>query len=249
MRWPWLQGAIIVLVPAAARAADDCATDVSGRQGVSAFSLLTDGQPNGPGQPQLDIVGSVGDGTDQLGGSIGYTPASSALCNTSIALGTPGLTRTGDRTVFDHDIDVRWLQRWRADGTHGPTVSTVVELEIPVDNPGEKVQVTFTGVIARSFGAGTAYLNLLVSSPDGATADDWTTGVLVGWQQPLPGGSSLIVDGGVQPGGARVVELSWQRPIGPHLTFGPGLSLQRSDGQTQFSFGVQLQATFGRPRQ
>lgn len=246
MRWPWLAGAGMLLFPAAVQGADRCATDVTSRQGVSTFSLLTDGQPNGPGQPQLDITGSGGDGTEQLGGSISYTPIPQALCNTSLTLGTPGFTRTGDRTMFDHDIDVRWLQRWRADDANGPTVSTAIELEIPIDNPGEKVQANFTGVVARSFGQSTAYLNLLVSSPDGLTTEDWTAGVLVGWQQPLPGGSSLIVDGGVQPGGARVIELSWQRPIGSHFTFGPGLSLQRNNGQTQLTFGVQIQAVIGR---
>lgn len=236
-----------LLLTAVPARADDCKSDAADRQGVGTFSQLLDGQPATPGQPQLTLTGSDGTGDQNYGAAISLTPAKSAFwCDMLVTVTTPGITAVGDRAVVDRSFDLSWEQRWRADDAHGPSLATFVDVEIPVDSPGEVAQFTFTGVVARTVRRGeTFYFNLTVQSDDGRTVKDWGVGALVGWRHDLKGGSSLVLDAGIEPGGTRVAELAWQANLSSRLAIGPGISLSHSNGHTDATFGLTLARVLG----
>lgn len=226
---------------------NDCASDAADRQGVGTYSQLLDGQPGSPGQPNIGFTAATGSGADQFGATISMTPGSGTFwCDTLFTLGTPGVTLQGDRAVVDDNWDIAWEQRWRADDAHGPSISTFAGIEIPIDSPGQKPQITLVGVVARTVSKGnTLYLNLIAQSDDGVRAQDWGVGVLVGYRHDLKGGSSIVIDGGLQPDGTQIAELAWQWPVSGRFSLGPGVSLSRYAGQVDATFGIAISRAIG----
>lgn len=224
-------------------AAEGCGTDVAAAQAVNSASVLIDGQPGVAGQPTLSVSGSTGGGATQAGATWQFTPGRGALtCNTLLSVGTPGVTLVGDRVEVERNADLTWLQRWRIDDRRGPSLSTILNLEIPIDDPLQKPQLTAVVVAARSIGANVVYLNLLGEGPDRRGERAWRGGALLGWKRSFGARGALVIDGGLQPGGDALIEVGWMFSLTPDVTLGPGVAW--SEGGV-VNVGVVLQRTFG----
>ena len=68
---------------------------------------------------------------------------------------------------------------------------------------------------------------------------------LIGIKHNLTIRSALVVDLGIQPGGARILELAWQHDIGGKLSISPGISWTNKRGDGVLTFGLSLQRSFG----
>ncbi len=180
---------------------NDCDSPAANNQSVGTFSQLLDGQPGSPNQPSLTVTGGAGTGSDQAGATLSLTPGSKPFwCDMNLTLGLPGVTLVGDRAQIDDSYDIAWEQRWRADDATGPTFSTFVGIEIPVDSPGQNVQFTFEAVVARTVAKGeTLYLDAIVQDDDGVRVRDWDAGFILGWRHDIgTKGVSFVLDGDLE---------------------------------------------------
>ena len=238
--------AAILVCPATAWADTDCTSDVADRQSVSAYSALIDGQPGTAGQPQVST--SVGASKDSFtfNAEYGFTPAARKFdCDMLLSVELPTISVTNQTLDVQDVVGFSWEQRWHADDGKLPTLSTFAEIEVPFARGAGPLLVTLIGVAARSFKGGTVYLNATLQSQNGIFNGGWLSGGLLGIRADLNDSSALIFDLGIQPGGARVAELAWQRDIGSNLTISPGISLTRDGSVTQATIGIAIQSTFG----
>ena len=227
---------------------NDCTGTTANRQSVSTFSSLLDGQPGTAGQPQVAGTASVGDDVLTLDGAFGFTPsARQGVCDMLLSISSPNvfIPLSDGATQTQDVVGLSWEQRWRADDANGPTLSSYAAVEIPFGGDSDPFEMIVAGILARSFPPGTIYLNLTLQNQNDLTVQDWQAGALLGWRHDLANGSSLVFDGGAQPGGGPILEISWQQPIGADLVVGPGLSWASSDGEGEVTFGIAVQLAFG----
>ena len=241
-----LFGMGLLSAPLTAWAGADCTGTAATRQSVTTFSALLDGQPGTAGQPQVTLSASGnGDGSQVLA-AYGFTPNLRRFaCDMLLSLTLPEADFANSRVIVAQSVGLSWEQRWRADDANGPTLSTFAALQAPFRGGSHAAQLTITGVVARSFRPGTAYLNVGVVSEGGLRSGDWRRVALVGWRHDLQGGSAMVLDVGAQSDGTRFMEASLQIPISAAISLGPGVSWARSNGRTQTSVGVLLQRTLG----
>ena len=139
---------------AASADAQSCAgQDVATHQAVVAFSSITDGQPGAPRTPQLTVLLSRDFGEHEFQSQFsisGVVAKSGFWCQAQFALSVPTLAVGEGLIDFEKSVTASWQQRRRISDGAGPTLSTLVAVQQPYDEPGEKTDVSLTGIAAKS---------------------------------------------------------------------------------------------------
>jgi hypothetical protein len=119
---------------------------------------------------------------------------------------------------------------------------------MPYDEPGEKNDIIFTGIVAKSTQWGAVYLNAFAESAGGADFSAVDYGGVVGAKRILNDKIALIADTAIHEGGAYALELSVERDFKNGLSLGPGIALSRggdgSDG-IDVAIGIVIFKEFG----
>ena len=156
--------------------------------------------------------------------------------------------------AFDGDIDVEksvaasWQQRWLIDDGSLPTLSTVVEVQVPYDNSNANTEISLIGIAAKSTGWGAVYLNSLAVSEDGSDFSSVDFSGVIGAKRIVNATLALFADLTIDEDGLYALELSAERDYSNGLSFGPGIRLLRSgDGSNgiDVSIGIMIFKVFG----
>lgn len=161
----------MMLVPGwlAAQPISPVASDtLAALQSVDAFTTLQDGQPGRPGKIQFDLDAGWFKHRDvptQLltAATIEYTPMTSRFANNMVLAGTFAVTKQGRDVEFVTPV-VGWQQRWIADTTRLISVATVLQVGLPVLSSNQQFNATFAGVLARSSGRHTLFVNGMIGA-------------------------------------------------------------------------------------
>ena len=118
------------------------------------FNSITDGCPGPPKQSFYNLIASRQQGSSfQYQGNIGYTPAISGFFrNTLFGLVVPSLDVGEGITDFEKSVSASWLQRWNYEHKGLPTVSTLISLQFPFDEPGAKTDLVSTLIVTKNIG-------------------------------------------------------------------------------------------------
>jgi hypothetical protein len=242
-----LLGIVSLAVPSRVFGQNARADSVSAAQGAGGFNSLTDGQPGTPGSPQFGLsFATLTDSTFAFEPGFALTPRHALFRNSLMGIVGPTLDAGEGATDFEHSVTATWLQRWTWESGSRPTLATQFALQIPYDEPGAKVDVVATFVLARSLGAGVAYVNAWGETKKGMTIDGMEFGGLLGYKASVTPDISLVADLVLQTGSLLTLELApvYDTPFG--LSLGPGLSLGWSPGQSGASFNVGVQFEYSR---
>lgn len=207
--------------------------DVADQQAVVAYNSLTDGQPGPPRTIQLTVLPSYDFGEDEFQNQVSLSrvfATSGFWCQAQFSLSAPTLDVGEGLADFEKSVTLAWQQRWRIDDSSGPTISTVVSVQQPYDEPEQETDVTLTGIVARSRPWGALYLNLYAETSRGAGADDLELGGVVGVKRILRDNLSVFADAVVEERGDYALELALELDLANGWTFGPGISLSHSEG-------------------
>lgn len=228
-------------------------------QEIDTFASLEDGQPAGPGDWEMQLQGGWGTWSDTgrhdpalLEPGLKYTPhrygptGAQFLENMQLRMRMPFVLGTGEVTQ-NGDLDFGWQQRWIKESGLWPTFSTLAEIRMPTRHHSSGVDGTFTGILAKSLGPGTAYANGWVRTANGDDIDDvrhlqW--GLRGGYKLPINDWASLVavyahssstVEG---HGNTNVLELGASFRTKHRLSFGPGVFVGLDDRAETPNFGV-----------
>jgi hypothetical protein len=174
------------------------ADDVAERQSFDAFTSLQDGQPDAPGDWELEMSSgwsTLRHGPDATVAepTLKYTPHRYTQSgyelweNSQLSLRMP--VQVGDGEVEGNgDMTFGWQERWFKEGDirlpsggNGaaggggvalPSFSTLAEVRMPTGDRSNGADGTFTAILAKDFGPGTTYLNGWVSSVNGENVED-----------------------------------------------------------------------------
>ena len=133
------------------------------------YNSITDGQPGPPRQPFYTMTTAGQDGSAfQYEAGIGYTPALNGFFHSSLfGIVVPTLD-VGEGTVdFEKSLSVSWLQRWVYEHQGKPTISTMVSVQFPFDEPDAKTDLVTTLIITKNIGKGVGYFNTYAESTRG----------------------------------------------------------------------------------
>ena len=234
-----------------ARAADCPGQDVADQQGDGAFNSLTDGQPGSPLTPQVTALPSYDFAEKDFQNQFSFSgvPAKTGFfCQAQFALIIPTLNSGEGLIDFEKSVGASWQQRWFTDNGKAPTFSTLVSTQIPYDQPGKKVDLVFTAILAKSTNWGAFYLNGFVESTDGVDFDQADFGAVAGIKRIINDNLALFGDAVIYEGGAYSFELSLERDFDNGLSLGPGIALSlpgNGDYDLDISLGVNISKTFG----
>jgi hypothetical protein len=235
-----------------AYAADACpGQGVAAQQGVVGFNSLIDGQPGTPLLPQLTVVPSYNFEEEKFVNqlSMSAVPASSGFwCQAQFEFFAPVVK------AFDGEIDVEksvaasWQQRWLIDDGSLPTLSTVVEVQVPYDDSNANTEISLIGIVAKSTGWGAVYLNSLAVSEDGSDFSSVDFSGVIGAKRIVNATLAVFADITIDEDGLYALELSAERDYSNGLSLGPGIRLLRSgDGSNgiDVSIGIMIFKVFG----
>jgi hypothetical protein len=229
------------------------------RQEIDTFTSLEDGQPAGPGDWELQLQSGWGTWSDLhlhdptlLEPAVKYTPhrygptGAAFLENMQLRMRMPFILGDGDVTR-NGDLDFGWQQRWIKERGLVPTFSTLAEIRMPTRDGSSGADGTFTGILARSFGPGTAYANGWVRTANGNDIEDlrhFQWGLRGGYKLPLSDRAALLAvyshSSSIQEGHANrnVLELGADFRTKHHLSFGPGIFFGLDDHAETPNFGA-----------
>lgn len=167
----WFVWLVTLLVPgwlAAQPISPTAADTLATLQSVDAFITLQDGQPGRPGRIQFDLdAGWFNQGEAPTrwltAATIEYTPRTSRFVRNMVLAGTLAVTKE-DRNVEVVTPVVGWQQRWIADTTRLISVATILQVGLPVLSTNKEFNATFGGVLARSSGRNTLFVNGMVGA-------------------------------------------------------------------------------------
>jgi len=229
------------------------------RQELDTFTSLEDGQPAGPGDWELQLQSGWGTWSDTgrhdpllLEPAVKYTPhrygptGAHFLENTQLRLQMPFALGTGD-VPGNGNLHFGWQQRWVAECGLMPTFSTLGEIRMPTRDGSGGVDGTFTGILARTLGPGTGYLNGWARSANATDIEklrhlQW--GFRTGYKLPLSDRTSLVAvyshSSSTAEGSANrnVLELGASFRTRHHLSFGPGVFVGLDDNAETPHFGA-----------
>jgi hypothetical protein len=228
-----------------AQAADVCpGQDVSSHQAVTAFNSLMDGQPGAPRTLQLTVIPSYDVEDRALRGQLTVervVATSGFWCQAQLALSGPSLDVDESSIDSDKSVTAGWQQRWLIDDGSLPTVSTVISVQIPYDEPDAKTDIVLTGIVAKSMQWGAVYLNAFAETTDGADSSSVDFGGVVGAKRVLNGSLALFADIAIREGGAYALELSAERDFNNGLSLGPGIALSHAgDGSNGVDVAIDM---------
>lgn len=190
------------------------------------FNSITDGCPAPPKQPNYSIIGGgQNNGNFQYQGNIGYTPANNGFFrNTQFGLVVPTLDTGEGITDFEKSISSSWLQRWVCENNGAPTISTMISIQVPYDEPGEKTDIVTTFIITKNIGNGVGYFNLYSETTKGFTLDTAEYGVMLGYKMFLPKQKELLFGAMYQSGKILTFETSLEIDFSNGFTISPGIN-------------------------
>ena len=233
--------------------------EVALRQEMDTFSSLEDGQPAGPGDWEMQLQGGWGTWSHTghhdpvlLEPGLKYTPhrygptGAHFLENMQLRMRMPFVLGTGD-VAQNGDLYFGWQQRWIKECGWCPTVSTLAEMRMPTRDHSNGVDGTFTGILAKSVGPGTAYFNGWVRTANGEGIEDvrhFQWGLRGGYKLPINDWASLVAvyshSSSVVEGDANlnVLELGACFRTEHRLAFGPGIFVGMDDNAETPNFGA-----------
>jgi hypothetical protein len=165
-----------------------------------------------------------------------------------VALSGPTLDVGNGSINFEKSVTASWQQRWLIDDGNLPTISTVVSVQLPYDEPDEKTDVVFTAIVAESTQWGAVYPNTFAESTDGADFSAADFGGVLGAKRILNDHLALFADVAVYEDGAYALELSVERDFENGSTIGPGITLSHvGDGfkASDLMIGFVMSKVFG----
>ena len=225
--------------------------DVATRQTSNGFNSITDGQPGTPLQPQVTAIPSYDFDEDEFQNqfSIQATLVKSGFwCQAQFHLTAPTLVMGETLIDSERSVTLSWQQRWLIDNGGMPTISTIVALQQPYDEPDEETDLVVTGVIVKSISWGALYLNLIAETAAGIAFDNFEYSGVAGVKRIVDDRLAVFADVVIQEQGAYALEFSLERDLKRGWTLGPGVSLQRSgDGSDwpEVSVGVNVVKSLG----
>lgn len=199
---------------------------ITNRQSNVGFNSITDGCPAPPKQLNYSVIGGgKHNGNIQYQGNIGYTPANNGFFrNTQLGLIVPTLDTGEGITDFEKSISSSWLQRWLCERNGIPTISTMVSIQVPYDEPGEKTDLVTTLIITKNIGNGVGYFNAYTETTKGFTLDTAEYGAMLGYKMFLKGQKELLFGTMYQSGKILTLESSLEIDFADGWTISPGLN-------------------------
>ena len=225
--------------------------DVATHQTSAAFSSIGDGQPNSPRQAQLNLIPSYNFGEDEFQDQTTLTyvgPKSGFWCQAEFGLTAPTLVLGDALADFERSISPSWQQRWHVDNGRVPTISTLVAIQVPYDEPGEKTDLVLTGIVVKSASWGAGYLNVFAETSGGIAFDNFAFGGILGVKGIVTKNLALFADVVIQEHGAYSLEFSMQGNLPKGWSLGPGVSLSHpgdGDDELDVALGINIAKTFG----
>ncbi|MFC1605080.1 hypothetical protein ACFL5F_08645 [Planctomycetota bacterium] len=171
--------------------------DITNQQTNVGFNSIIDGQPGPPKKPFITTTFSGQERQDfQYEASVGYTPAAKGFFRNSLFSLTIPTLDVGEGTIdFEESASASWLQRWNYEHQGLPTISTMISLQVPYDEPGADTDFVATFIVAKNIGKnGVGYLNAYAESTQGLAFDNLERGVLLGYKRFLPKQMALFLD-------------------------------------------------------
>jgi hypothetical protein len=232
--------------------------ELTDRQTIDAFTNLEDGQPGLPGQFQLqfdmswDTTSGQSD-TFELRPELQYTlDGDEFLRNMMLSLAIPAELGNGG---VDGNLDAvfGWQQRWFREEGWIPTFSTFAEMRIPSGYQSSKVDGTFTAILAKEIGPGTAYLNGSLKTANGNNVQNvrhFQWGVAAGYQWRITEDLSLIGaylhSSSEQRGhsNSNTLEISSRYDLTDQLSIGPGITIGLDDNEETVNFGAGVRVMY-----
>lgn len=228
-------------------------------QEADTFTSLEDGQPAGPGDWEMQLQGGWGTWSNThrhdpalLEPGLKYTPhrygqaGAQFLENMQLRMRMPFALGTGE-VAQNGDLDFGWQQRWIKECSIWPTVSTLAEIRMPTRHHSSGVDGTFTGILAKAIGPGTAYANGWARTANGDDIDDvrhFQWGVRGGYKLPLADWAALLAVYSHSSsmvkgcGNSNMLELGASFRTEHRLAFGPGVFMGLDDNGETPNFGV-----------
>lgn len=199
---------------------------ITNRQSNVGFNSITDGCPAPPKQLNYSIIGGgKNNGNFQYQGSIGYTPANDGFFrNTQFGLIVPTLDTGEGITDFEKSISSSWVQRWLCENNGKPTISTMISVQVPYDEPGAKTDFVTTLIVTKNIGNGVGYFNAYSETTKGFTLDTAEYGVMLGYKMFLPGQKELLFGTMYQSGQILTLESSLEIDFADGWTISPGVN-------------------------
>lgn len=207
----------------------ECAgQDVSDRQSNGAFNSIVDGQPPSPDQPQFSAVTSYDRASDTLLGQVafGITPEiGGKFCQTQISVTLPAYDIGRTNFAYPSIMEVTWEQRWRIADTRGPTLSTNISFNIPLESGAGGTSMTVTGIVAENTKNGVLYLNGTIESEPDLSWSNPTWNALVGYKHIIHEGLEFYGDVIYAEGDVVTGEISAEIDLSDGWSIGPGIAL------------------------
>ena len=235
-----------------AYAVDGCpGQGVAAQQGVTGFNTLIDGQPGTPRLPQLTVVPSYNFEEEKFVNqlSVSGVPASSGFwCQAQFELFAPVVKALDGEIDVEKSVAASWQQRWLIDDGSLPTLSTVVEVQVPYDESNANTEISLIGIVAKSTAWGAVYFNSLAVSEDGSDFSSVDFSGVVGAKRIVSAKLAVFADVTIDEDGLYALELSAERDYSSGLSFGPGIRLLRPvDGSNgiDVSIGIMIFKVFG----
>ena len=223
--------------------------DVATHQTSNAFSSINDGQPGTPWQPQITAIPSFDFGEEEFQGQFLVQNVffkSGFGCQAYFGVNAPTLMLGESLIDFEKSLTANWQQRWFIDDGTAPTISSIVAIQWPYDEPDEDTDLVLTGIVVKSVAFGAFYLNLFAETSGGIDIDNFEFGGLLGMKQIITDHLAGFGDIVIQEQGQYALEFSVERDFNKGWTLGPGVSFQRDDSDDfDVSVGINIVKVFG----
>lgn len=265
---------VILFALAVSRAADEAEApaveerywkkdQIALRQEVDAFNSLEDGHPAAPGDWEMQL-GTGWQTTSNLSDPallepiLKYTPhrytesGYELFENAQLRLRAPMRLGIGQQEG-NGDLTFGVQERWVTEDGLMPTLSTLGEIRIPNGDNSNGVDGTFTGILDKDIGPGTAIFNGWVKSANSDNIEDlrrFQWGLRLGYKWRCTDRMSFIGDivhqTSQQNGhaNANLIELSAEFRTKHHLAFGPGLFAGLDNHAETPNFGAGFKITY-----
>ncbi len=227
-----VMGTVLTVSPVFAQSAetgDRCAgQEVSDRQSNGAFNSIVDGQPPSPDQPQFSNSASYDRASDTALAQIGFGIApeiNGKFCQTQISITSPAYDIGRTQFAPPSLMEITWEQRWRIADSRGPTLSTNIAFNIPLEGGAGGTRVTAIGVVAQNTKNGVLYLNGTIESGPDLSFSNPTLNALVGYKHIVREGFEIYIDGIYAEGDVVTGELSTEIDLSDSWSVGPGIAL------------------------
>jgi len=224
---------------------------------------MEDGQPGAPGELELEF--NVGFSTTSeeedettITSVFEYTLyGSDFLRNMQLSLEIPVDVGAAE-TAENANVTLGWQQRWVAEHGLMPTIATLVEIRTPTGDESSGADGTYTGIVSKDFGPGTATFNVFLRTAsgdngrdDGDKQRDFQWGVRSAYKWRINDTLSFVGDYVHQANEERgerdtnLIELSSEYHVNDDLTIGPGISFGVDGNQDTMDFGAGVRVVYG----